>query len=165
MHALTSAPPERRARLRETIAGFDHECHGSAIEGALSIAMLCEFVLFSRIENIAVRHDFALGDEVPPDTITFAPQAHIPPYRVDFMLAARKRQWAPVYVVVECDGHDFHERTKEQAVRDRSRDRAIQAKGIPVFRFTGREIWREPNRCAREVFDLLEGALAALEGH
>lgn len=39
--------------------------------------------------------------------------------------------------VIECDGHEFHERTKRQAARDRSRDRAIQAFGYRIFRFTG----------------------------
>jgi hypothetical protein len=57
-------------------------------------------------------------------------------------------------VIVECDGHDFHERTKEQAAKDRSRDRRMQAEGYKVFRFTGAEIWADAVGCAREVFDL-----------
>lgn len=56
-------------------------------------------------------------------------------------------------VVVECDGHQFHERTPAQAERDRSRDRAFQAAGHVVFRFTGRELWRDPIACAEQVED------------
>jgi very-short-patch-repair endonuclease len=57
------------------------------------------------------------------------------------------------FIVVECDGHDFHERTKEQAARDRSRDRRLQAAGHHVLRFTGSEIYRDPMKCAEEVLD------------
>lgn len=61
--------------------------------------------------------------------------------------------------IVECDGHDFHERTKEQAKRDRSRDRAFQSAGIPVFRFTGSEIYADSLKCAREVEIFLRNLL------
>jgi hypothetical protein len=61
-------------------------------------------------------------------------------------------------LVVECDGHDFHERTKEQAKRDRSRDRAIQQMGITIFRFTGSEIYQTPLKCARQIFAWAEEA-------
>lgn len=77
-------------------------------------------------------------------------QWKIDPYRVDFMVSTSLSDTAPA-VVVECDGHDFHERTKEQAERDRSRDREMQAKGYYVFRFTGSEIYRDAFKCAREV--------------
>ncbi len=52
---------------------------------------------------------------------------------------------------IECDGHQFHERSKEQAERDRSRDREIQTAGIVALRFTGREIWRDPFSCVNEI--------------
>lgn len=57
-------------------------------------------------------------------------------------------------IAVFCDGHEFHERTKEQAKRDRSIDRSLQALGIPVLRFTGREIHADVDRCIREIVDL-----------
>ena len=34
-----------------------------------------------------------------------------------------------IKIVVELDGHDYHERTKEQADYDKSRDRSIPAAG------------------------------------
>ena len=54
-------------------------------------------------------------------------------------------------VVVECDGHDFHERTKEQARKDRRRDRELQAKGYLVLRYTGSEVWRDPWGCVEDI--------------
>lgn len=56
------------------------------------------------------------------------------------------------YVAIECDGHDYHERTKEQAARDKSRDRALAADGVVVLRFTGSEIWHDTWGCSEEVF-------------
>jgi hypothetical protein len=56
-------------------------------------------------------------------------------------------------LIIECDGHDFHERTKEQAAKDRARDRAAQLMGFEVFRFTGSELWRDPWGCADQVIE------------
>lgn len=58
-------------------------------------------------------------------------------------------------LVVECDGHDFHERTKEQAEADKSRDRTLQSVGYNVFRFTGSKLTRDPFACARECLAFL----------
>jgi very-short-patch-repair endonuclease len=60
----------------------------------------------------------------------------------DFVLGTLAADGSRQFAVVECDGHDFHERTKEQAERDRSRDRAVQAQGWRMFRFTGSELYR-----------------------
>jgi len=98
-----------------------------------------------------------------PCELMVGPQFKIEKYRVDFLFVAReyagsendKPIFSKKFVVVECDGHDFHERTKEQAARDRSKDRAIQKLGYPILRFTGSEIYRDPIKCADEVVDLL----------
>lgn len=62
-------------------------------------------------------------------------------------------------LIVECDGHDFHERTKEQAAKDRSRDRAAILAGYEVFRFTGSELWCDPLGCARQIVEWAEKGL------
>ena len=59
-------------------------------------------------------------------------------------------------VVVECDGHDFHEKTKEQAARDKRRDRAIVEAGYSVMRFTGSEIFKDPDGCAKQVQKVIQ---------
>ncbi len=66
-------------------------------------------------------------------------------------------------LVVELDGHDFHERTREQARRDRSRDRYLLASGYTVFRFTGSEIFRNPYRAVAEVDNYLAGVMRKAE--
>jgi very-short-patch-repair endonuclease len=78
------------------------------------------------------------------------PQKNIEGMRVDFLVTFEGHA-----IVVECDGHEFHERTKAQAERDRSRDRKLQRLGYTVFRFTGREIVRDPVACAHQVLEML----------
>lgn len=58
-------------------------------------------------------------------------------------------------LAVEVDGHDFHERTKQQARRDKQRDRQLLAAGLQTVRFTGSEVWEDCRRCAQESIDLL----------
>lgn len=89
--------------------------------------------------------------------VTLFPQQKIGKYRVDFVLLARLGfDQQTVKIVIECDGHDFHERTKEQAQRDKSRDRFLHAAGYTVYRFTGSEIHADAEACAREVVGVLE---------
>jgi hypothetical protein len=75
-------------------------------------------------------------------------------HRADFLL----RIWDKndlsnkVEIVIECDGHDFHEKTKEQARKDRSRDRSLQDIGYFVLRFTGSEIFEDAEKCVTEAY-------------
>jgi hypothetical protein len=74
--------------------------------------------------------------------------------RVDFAVFVRALGggWFPI--IVECDGHDFHERTKEQAANDRLRDRTLMGDGWMVVRVTGAEIMADPERAAVGVTHL-----------
>lgn len=75
-------------------------------------------------------------------------------YRCDFALNPQtlpNQTGQPFVVIVEADGHAFHERTAEQAERDKARDRYMTGKGAMVFRFTGRQVWRDADACVDEV--------------
>jgi very-short-patch-repair endonuclease len=87
------------------------------------------------------------------------PQVKILDRRVDFLIHAfdwrdaDETKWVWRKLIVECDGHNFHERTKEQAAKDRAKDRRAVLDGIDCFRFTGSELWRDPWGCAEQVTD------------
>lgn len=85
------------------------------------------------------------------------PQTRIGRMRVDFVVMAADQVTKPLrsMAAIECDGHEFHERTKEQAARDRRRDRALTAANIPFFRFTGSEIWKDAHACMLEIENFL----------
>jgi hypothetical protein len=72
-------------------------------------------------------------------------------YRFDFVVLTFDTAGNIISIIVEVDGHDFHERTKEQAQRDKSRDRSAQREGWHVLRFTGSEVFRDAARCVDEV--------------
>ena len=113
-------------------------------------------------------------------TLTITPQAQLGEYRVDFLLvhenieteypkeAQEELSEDTIAIIkpelgvhtriqkdliIECDGHDFHEKTKQQATRDKRRDRILQSLGYKVFRFTGSEIYNDAMGCAFEVIN------------
>ena len=91
------------------------------------------------------------------------PQLRIGSYRADFALVIQTDGYS-FRLAVECDGHDFHEKTKEQAAHDKARDRFFLERGWPVMRFTGSEIHRDAPKCANQAMDFLLRAIAKHEG-
>jgi hypothetical protein len=84
-------------------------------------------------------------------SIALVPQLEIPDVgRLDFGIFIPGLNEYPL-VVVECDGHEFHERTPEQASNDRRKDRALARLGIPVLRFTGTDVVRGSAEVADEI--------------
>jgi very-short-patch-repair endonuclease len=91
------------------------------------------------------------------------PQFQVGKYRLDFaVMWSHGTSGKHVQIAVECDGHDFHERTKEQAKRDKKRDRFLQAEGWKVLRFTGSEVYADPGGAAGEVRDALVAEIGRL---
>jgi len=93
------------------------------------------------------RDCFRMGD------LMMRPQQHVMGgrYRVDFAVWDKSQPWR---IAVECDGHAFHERTKEQAQRDKSRDRDLALEGWTVLRFTGSEIVADALACCSQILDM-----------
>ncbi len=116
----------------------DHDC----LEFDVIFMGNCEpTIRFSRDESIYVYQQAKVGE-----------------YRADFLIhdcSVPEEIQPPRWMVVECDGHDYHERTKEQARHDKRRDRFFQSLGFKVLRFTGSELWADPKQCAEEVFSQL----------
>jgi len=95
-----------------------------------------------------------------PDDVGFGPgrshiyfwrQYTVLDWKVDFLLGMQALDGGECYVVVECDGHEFHERTKEQAAKDRSRDRRLQDAGYRIHRYTGHELYKDPWQCVNDA--------------
>lgn len=99
-----------------------------------------------------------VGIHAPDRQHMLIPQYEVAGYRLDFMLmfyVEGRHYWR---AGIECDGHAFHEKTKEQAARDKARDRALAAEGIAMFRFTGSEIYRGSVQCAAEILEAAANA-------
>lgn len=120
------------------------ECE-TPIEKMLAIPLLKE------IKNSKLHHLYKLIELDPQrDVITAKGK-----YRVDFIVSLIDSEKPALFFAIECDGHDFHEKTKEQARNDKSRERALQEKGYIVIRFTGSEIYDDADGCAKEVLSII----------
>ena len=92
---------------------------------------------------------FNLGYEI--DDI--GKQYKIGKYRVDFVFYLKNIKTGKYKnFIVELDGHDFHEKTKEQAKKDKEKDRFLISEGYTVIRFTGSEIY---NNCMEKINEFL----------
>jgi very-short-patch-repair endonuclease len=90
-------------------------------------------------------------------------QHEVGPYRLDFAIHITDGAKLSKWIAVECDGHNYHERTKEQAQRDKARDRELAQMGFHVFRFTGSEIYRNNIACVLEIQKFAIGLAEAAE--
>lgn len=59
-------------------------------------------------------------------------------------------------VIVECDGHDFHEKTKEQVEYGNNRDYDLKTEGYDILHFTGSQIYNKPIQCCYKIINYLE---------
>ena len=106
------------------------------------------FLIEWKYQRVEERHGLALEPQKPVVTDRGG-------FVIDFLIVATDR--APrASVAVELDGHEFHERTKEQARNDRQRERAIMRSGHPVLRFTGSEVFQNARGVVEEVIAALK---------
>lgn len=91
-----------------------------------------------RMANLLARHG------LPPATFHVVIAGH----EVDFLVDGTN-------IVLECDGWEWHGRTREQFERDRARDVELGVHGYVVFRFTWRNITRHAGRTAARIRELI----------
>jgi very-short-patch-repair endonuclease len=112
---------------------------------------------------------FAANLERDEETFNLYQQAIVGDFRVDFLMEFRGSNFGVDWgLAIEIDGHDFHERTKEQAAHDKSRDRNLVALGYHTLRFTGSEVYANPGACAKQALDIaviLDSKRSAYESH
>lgn len=155
----------KRYIWRVASGGFEHFAfnpelglYGFAVVVAecASVLMACE----SPIEQLMLFIlDVKFKAGLIPGAISLKPQVWVTvcnnKYRGDIVI-----EFDPLLMlkplIVECDGHGFHERTKAQARRDKQRQRDLQIEGYHVIRFTGSEIYEDPAVCAEDVVRFIQ---------
>lgn len=73
-------------------------------------------------------------------------------YIADFAFLSEDEK---VKVLVECDGHEFHHKTKKQVEYDNERQLALQTAGYDVIRFSGSQIYKDPLGCAEKAYNFI----------
>lgn len=85
-------------------------------------------------------------------TVTQSPSQQGAEFRIDFFLSITNNDTGDMhYVCVEVDGHNFHEKTKEQAQRDKLKDRLLQRVGYQVLRYTGSEVYKNSGKVVGDI--------------
>ena len=74
-------------------------------------------------------------------------------YRADFYLTHEFQIPEQKGLIIECDGHEFHEKTKEQVAYNNERDMELKKMGYDVLHFNGRQIYIDPIKCANDVYN------------
>ena len=132
------------------------ECESEIEKLMLAGLMFCGFRFFQRphriCKNVSSQNMDAL---LLLEHVIIAPQHKIGKYRADFAVFIKDFSGDIISLMVECDGHAFHEKTKEQAARDKKRDRYLQSAGFRVFRFTGSEIFNDIDGCISELSEFV----------
>jgi very-short-patch-repair endonuclease len=95
-------------------------------------------VLEPRFASLLERH------RLPPAEFHAVIEGH----EVDFLIVGTP-------VVVECDGWEFHVKSRDAARRDRERDSKLLAAGYPTVRFTWEHITRRPTFVAQRLATVL----------
>lgn len=74
-------------------------------------------------------------------------------YEPDFIISVLDEY--SMQFVVEIDGFDYHDKTKEQAAKDKQRDRHFLRYGFIPIRFAGTEVYRNATDCVRETMQII----------
>lgn len=119
----------------------------SPIEQLLSLAL----------ENLNIKNIYKYNPFI--DVVEIEKQKEIKcenkKYRVDFCIPVIYKNQENKSFIIECDGHEFHQKTKEQVERDNTRMRDLQKQGYEVVRFSGTEIWHRPYKCASDILNII----------
>ena len=108
-----------------------------------------------RVATFSESRSLPLGRECQGYII---PQAPLGKFKVDFLVVVGTSSSRFKMFAVECDGHEFHEKTKLQVARDKKRERYLTSIGCSMVRFSGSEIYKDPAGCAMEVLEMVRDA-------
>jgi len=88
-------------------------------------------------------------------------------YFADFLLDTERVSGIyrehPLKLVIECDGHDFHEKTKAQVEKNNKRNFDLQLEGYDVLHFSGSQIYKDPIKCATDAYKYIRSKVGEID--
>lgn len=87
--------------------------------------------------------------------LLFVPQFRWSIYRSDWAIYNTRTSGA---MLLECDGKEFHS-SADQRAHDLKKDAAAHDRGFLTMRFTGSEIHRDADGCAKKVYGAVYGGV------
>lgn len=159
LHIINEAADRARSAVIDQWEVVSAQC-GSPIERIL----LARLIMDSPSREEGLHFNFYRTPAAYPDLIPHPfggvdvhLQAQVGIYRADFLFTQQSRlnPAKDRHLLVECDGHFYHERTRAQAKHDKRRDRYFASLGITVLRFTGSEIYTDVAAVVAEIIEHL----------
>lgn len=144
---------------------FSQDIFCELIEGNINSPI--EDLFYIAIKTLAVKYRLQVNPTpeydainkvlIPVHGLDIIPQQKLGNYKVDFFirfeLASSHRESKEV--IVELDGHDFHDKDKKQRSYEKARDRFFLKNGFNVMHFTGSDVVKDPFAVANEVLTYL----------
>jgi very-short-patch-repair endonuclease len=155
--AMALAQVKLEGMRRRFIHAAVHLC-GSQIEQVMLAALV--WARYGHERRLVEIWDSAADPGKPLADVVIAPQYQIENCRVDFAIFINVIADEEIRIVVECDGH-WHEKDKQQAARDKKRDRDVTIAGWRWLRFSGSEIWRDHRWCGSYAATLVRNEIEA----
>lgn len=116
-----------------------------------------EQLLSMALESLNIKNIFKFNPFI--DVIEIEKQKEIlcskKKYRVDFFIPVIYKNQENKCFIVECDGYDFHQKTKEQVQHDNEREYDLKMAGYEVLRFSGTQIYNNPLKCAEDAYNYI----------
>lgn len=103
-------------------------------------------------EYIDLNPPFTIRDDFTMDLpcgIYIEPQKKIGQYKVDFFISSYGIG-PDLHLIVELDGHDFHDKDKKQRSYEKARDRFFVKSGFKVLHYTGSDVVADPFKVTHE---------------
>lgn len=108
------------------------------------------FNLMAEHYSIAVKRDEVNENE--SCSLYIYPKFKIGKFKVDFLVIYVDCNAVFRNAVIELDGHDFHDKDKNQRAYEKSRDRFLIRQGFSILHFTGSELFNDPYKAVLESF-------------
>lgn len=102
------------------------------------------------INPTPIEETFAV--ELATRDIPFIHQYPVGKYILDFAIES-----SGIKIDAECDGDQFHKKTRQQDIRDRVRDQFLMKRGWLPIRISGWHITKNVSYCVDKIQELLRG--------
>jgi len=143
---------------------FFHEMHSNCLELGMSSPIehmfwvACSAICSANYVGVNPEPYFNhKGEEKLGNGIFIHPQSKLGKYTVDFLISQEgvgpQSHLGPI--VVELDGHQFHDKDKRQRSYEKERDRFLVRSGYKVLHFTGSDVVADPFKVAHEALQMV----------
>ena len=124
----------------------------SPLEGAYLASLLKENFTHSIVGWLLDRYGYQFNIESQYE-VNYGDIKYYPDFCLSIVDTNREKTIYQIFV--EIDGHEFHEKTKEQVRHDKLRERHLLENCDGIVRFSGSEVYDDPNECAYETLELM----------